>query len=370
MPDANANATATTAAEFGAAFGSIAAQYDHQQQGEEVIQGEDQCCALDHCCVQGAPMQGTHHKCRHCQLRMHAPCGKEVSVQNGVVTVVPTGLTFLLARLNPLGHGDANNDVTGYSEICARCHIELMTPLPSDNAPPAAAAAAFHIDEEWIMPRNVKYEPYIRHVMTFVHGRNTTYPLDTIFTRAQLLELKPQHIRDFMAKKAYKKVEFSHEDGDRPIHARSSSLEQVKKGVSFFMPNNHPHWCNGQGNPTKSEVLTKLINDIKLMEVRGEGAPTKAKRAFSAAEFIKELEMMRRHGGEKKCFNHQVKYIAMCLWQYHLIGRSDDVAHFQISSPKGHDLFPFALKTKVQWSKNVRDEQRCPDQILLGSGDE
>ena len=101
-----------------------------------------------------------------------------------------------------------------------------------------------------------------------------------------------------------------------------------------------------------------------------EGAPTKAKRAFTAAEFSKQLEMMRRHGHEKNNFNHRVKYIAMCLWQYHLIGRSDDTAHFAMSNPKGHDGFDFALKTKVQWSKNVCNEQRCPNQILLGSRDE
>ena len=101
-----------------------------------------------------------------------------------------------------------------------------------------------------------------------------------------------------------------------------------------------------------------------------EGTPTKAKQVFTAAEFSKQLEMMLHHGHEKNNFNHRVNYIAMCLWQYHLIGRSDDTAHFAMSNPKGHEGFDFALKTKVQWSKNVCDEQRCPDQILLGSGDE
>ena len=31
--------------------------------------------------------------------------------------------------------------------------------------------------------------------------------------------------------------------------------------------------------------------------------------------------------------------------------------------------FDFAMKTKVRWSKNVHEEQRCPDQILLASMD-
>jgi hypothetical protein len=31
--------------------------------------------------------------------------------------------------------------------------------------------------------------------------------------------------------------------------------------------------------------------------------------------------------------------------------------------------FDFAIKTKVRWSKNVHEERKCPDQILLGSMD-
>lgn len=47
----------------------------------------------------------------------------------------------------------------------------------------------------------------------------------------------------------------------------------------------------------------------------------------------------------------------MSLWQYHLIGRVDDAAHFEVTDPIGHNVFgDFALKTKVQWSKNVLDE--------------
>ena len=57
------------------------------------------------------------------------------------------------------------------------------------------------------------------------------------------------------------------------------------------------------------------------------------------------------------------------VWQYNLIARIDDVAHFQVGDPKGHPDFDFALRTKVRWSKNVHDERRCPDQILLGSMD-
>jgi hypothetical protein len=59
----------------------------------------------------------------------------------------------------------------------------------------------------------------------------------------------------------------------------------------------------------------------------------------------------------------------MCLWQYHLIGRIDDVVHFKMNDPRGHGDYNFALKTRVRWSKNVMEERQCPPQILLGAMD-
>jgi hypothetical protein len=53
---------------------------------------------------------------------------------------------------------------------------------------------------------------------------------------------------------------------------------------------------------------------------------------------------------------------------YHLIGRTDDLVHFQTSKQRGHNQWDFALKrTKVWWSKNVMEERRCPNQILFGA---
>ena len=206
--------------------------------------------------------------------------------------------------------------------------------------------------------------------MAFVHNRNfPRYKKGTTFTREKLLQLKPQHIHNWLALKAFKKVNFSVEGGDRPTHARSSAIEYQKKAISFFMPDNAPQWCNGQGNPTKHAMHRKLIDLIKKCEVRGEGADPKDKRALTMTEFLKQLEMIRVIGTSRQDFNYVVKYPAMMLWQYHLIGRIDDVVHFAMTSPMGYPQYPFALKTKVQWSKNVRDEAACPPQVLLGSGD-
>jgi hypothetical protein len=58
--------------------------------------------------------------------------------------------------------------------------------------------------------------------------------------------------------------------------------------------------------------------------------------------------------------------------QYHLIARTDDIAHFKISDLYGHKDPRFellALQLKVRWSKAVLDERSCPDQIILGAND-
>ena len=238
-----------------------------------------------------------------------------------------------------------------------------------DGATAYTPANAYAANNNWTMPRNEKYEHTLCWFMAFIHGRQERYVKGTLFTREQLLQIQPQHVHDYLAHKAFHKINFSIDAGDRPIHARSSHLEQLKKGISYFMVDKDPHYMNGQGNPTKHSSLRKLIETVKLCEVRGEGAPSKTKRAMTLEEFQMELKMLREYGDKNADYNYRVKYCAMALWQYHLIGRIDDVCNFGMGNPKGHGTFDFAAKTKVQWSKNVRDEAKCPDQILLGAED-
>src|SRR6056300_1577221 len=60
----------------------------------------------------------------------------------------------------------------------------------------------------------------------------------------------------------------------------------------------------------------------------------------------------------------------MCLWQFALIARNDDICHFKVEDPRGHPDYNFALITRVRWSKNIHEERNCPDQILFGSMDD
>ena len=164
------------------------------------------------------------------------------------------------------------------------------------------------------MPRHNDYEGPLCHLMANAHGRKfARYPKDTLFTKAQFLELHQQHIHNLLAYKAFGKTAFSLENGDRPVHPRSSHLVFLKKVVSYFMPENAPHWCSGQGNPTKHNTHRKLIDIIKMCQVRGEGAESKVKRALTIPELYKELEMLCVYGAEHSDCDYSGKYTAMTL---------------------------------------------------------
>ena len=219
-------------------------------------------------------------------------------------------------------------------------------------------------DDGWVYPVGHTYQPYMVEFMCFFHG-GVEYAADTVFERERLLEIRPNDVKRYLTMKAYKDPYPNIVGGARPIHARSDSLYYMKKALSRYMPYRTANWVNGQGNPTKSDIVNDMIKEVKKFEVRGEGAPSNAKRPLKQSEFRKTLSLFRAQGD----WNHRWRYPMMCLWQFNLIGRVDDVVHFKLTDPRGHNDFDFALKTKVRWSKNVMEERQCPPQILLGSMD-
>ena len=58
---------------------------------------------------------------------------------------------------------------------------------------------------------------------------------------------------------------------------------------------------------------------------------------------------------------------ALINFQLHLIARIDDTCQVRLQNLKTHPQFPFALRTKLNWSKNVHDERDAPWQTILGS---
>jgi len=196
------------------------------------------------------------------------------------------------------------------------------------------------------------------------HG--TRHARGTTFTKEALLQLTPSVIKNWMAFKTCGKEE--HDPAiDNPMGARALHLHQAKKAISHFMPNNAPQWMDGKGgNRTKSRAMNKLTGDVLKAEARRKGRPSQAKRKLTQKEFQKQMELLRQQSD----WNHQCKCPCMSLWQHHLIGRSDDTAHFQVTDPRGHHRHDFCLQTKVRWSKNVLEERQCPDRMSFCAMDD
>ena len=89
------------------------------------------------------------------------------------------------------------------------------------------------------------------------------------------------------------------------------------------------------------------------------------KRAYSHEEFMKVLELFR----EQHDFDHRVKFTLMTVLALHLIHRIDDACHFKADTIHGDAQFPFVLKCRTRWSKNVKKMQHCPEQIILAADD-
>ena len=134
-------------------------------------------------------------------------------------------------------------------------------------------------------------------------------------------------------------MEYSIESGKRPVHAWASSLEFHEKAVSFFMPDNTPFWYNSHRNSIKHSSHRKFFAGNTRIDVRSEGADPKTKLTLTIVEFDKEMEMICALGVEKDDnYDYTVKYPAIPLWQYHLIGQIDDVVHVGRGRPMGNTV--------------------------------
>jgi hypothetical protein len=60
---------------------------------------------------------------------------------------------------------------------------------------------------------------------------------------------------------------------------------------------------------------------------------------------------------------------AMMNYQLHMISRIDCATQAMCNKLKKHTQFDFALKTKLEWSKNVMEEQDAPWQAILTSNE-
>ena len=160
----------------------------------------------------------------------------------------------------------------------------------------------------------------------------------------------PDDVLRYLKFKAYGNADADLET-DNPTEGRASSLEFYKKAISFFIPMRNATW-NPQanvGNPTKSVDVNELIKTVKKREVRKLGRPSQARRELEEPEFLQTNQLLNNEDGVKKRF----MLPAAGKFQFHMVARVDDVAHFEEEDLKHNPQFDFTLLSKMGWSKNV-----------------
>lgn len=164
---------------------------------------------------------------------------------------------------------------------------------------------------------------------------NTAYEDDHEFTREQLAAVTAQEVVDWFNYKAYNTRNPTAED--RPTEARSNSLYHWKKCLSYYMPNKHMQWdeITKRGNPTKSQALNKMTKKVVKFEVRGQGAPSKARRALRESEF--KAIMVELHNSPQEDIISRYGMPALLAFQFHMIGRVDDVSKWMRENLRPHD---------------------------------
>ena len=126
----------------------------------------------------------------------------------------------------------------------------------------------------------------------------------------------------------------------------------------------------------QSVEVNGLIKRVKKKETQKQGAESKTRRPMNGAEFEALHNILNRFehlsvGNDKEGLHGETwkRYgiTALVNFQFHLIARIDDSTQLVLEHIRVHDIFPNAMKTRLNWSKNVQDERDAPWQIVLGS---
>jgi hypothetical protein len=116
----------------------------------------------------------------------------------------------------------------------------------------------------------LQYKSNLDNLLSFIHNQDYTY--NQIYSKGELLALTPQHILQWMKKKACCVTDPALDVN--PTLARASLLKYWKKALSFFMPNCLIVWMSdrNEGNWTRSiELNNSLIKRVCKKKVQCKG---------------------------------------------------------------------------------------------------
>ena len=207
------------------------------------------------------------------------------------------------------------------------------------------------------------YKPVLIRLLSYLDS--TPYSRETEFEDERLRELTPEDLMRWFNKQVFGSE--APGENDKAL-VRSSAVDYWKKAISYFMPNKLMQWneINRVGNPTKSTLVNNLLKRVKKLEVRKLGVTPKARRPLTEDEFRKIVTILKE-AERGNTWSYGVP--AQLCFQVHLIARMDDTMNVLLENVDVHPRFPFCLKTRLKWSKNVREERDAPWQIMIGSRD-
>ena len=275
------------------------------------------CCSGPSCALGGKCDK--KHKCAFCDRYMHAICGFPLSEEHPKWSICYSQYCQDCKKAN---EGKEDNDDSSDNTTLAQLVPKPPPPPPPPNArkraanpspaegnkkkrkatkttaKKAARPAANYKDDvatdptSWTFPtQNSGYLNNFLEFMSFVDNKTYTREDTAQFTKEKLLSIKPKHVLAFLTHKAFGTTKRKQED--RPVHARSNHIKNMKMKISYFMPNGSP-WVDlpdgkCHGNPTRHKSINQLIGDIVKFEIRGEGSEARDVRDMTLPEFQKEL---------------------------------------------------------------------------------
>jgi hypothetical protein len=211
------------------------------------------------------------------------------------------------------------------------------------------------------------YKPYLVKMMNFIDEPNPPYTSETQFSVVHLSNVTAKDFMRHVNFRVYGVAEPPPGHTLAPMQ-RTSTVEYMKKAISFYMPNRLMQWneLSLVGNPTRCTDIGDFLRMLRTKETRGQGRPSCARASVNASEFENMHSIMRAEGEHSQS---NYGYRAFLNVQNHFIARVDDTAKIFLKNIQSVNDFDFVLKAKLNWGKNVREERDCPFQYLMGSND-
>jgi hypothetical protein len=153
----------------------------------------------------------------------------------------------------------------------------------------------------------VTHKPFLCRLMAF-RDSLPGYPMSMVWTPYELIGITPDDIAWWFKLLAYGTATLS--PTGLPTFRRSSNLEQAKKSISLFMPNNHMSWDvrSSSGDPSKSVPVNDTVTAVRKLECRKQGRPSCAKRDMNRAEYCKTMRILE---AKRRKFEWQSKIPTM-----------------------------------------------------------